>query len=273
MAVREKKPMNRKTARKTSAHYDPARTASILLEIMSSLSAERDLDALLRKIMEKTSEVMSADRSTLFLVDEEKKQIWSKVAQGAAISEIRIPLGAGIAGHVAQTGETVNIPDAYEDSRFNQEVDRKTGYVTHTILCMPMKNREGKILGVIQVLNKHEGVFSAGDEELLQAFAAQSATAVQNALLNEEIKKRMQTSEILLNVMRSVSSELELDQLLQRIISKTSEVMNADRCTLFLMDRKTGGLWSKVAQGANMNEIRVPRGMALPATWRFRARR
>ncbi|HEV2232487.1 MAG TPA: GAF domain-containing protein [Terriglobia bacterium] len=263
MAAREKKPIKRKTARQTPAHYDSARTASILLEIMSSLSAERDLDALLRKIMEKTSEVMSADRSTLFLVDEEKKEIWSKVAQGAAINEIRVPLGAGIAGHVAKTGETVNIRDAYEDSRFNQEVDRRTGYITHTILCMPMKNREGKILGVIQVLNKHDGVFSAGDEELLEAFAAQSATAVQNALLNEEIKKRMQTSEILLNVMRSVSSELELDQLLQKIVSKTSEVMSADRCTLFLMDRKTGGLWSKVAQGANMNEIRVPRGMGI----------
>jgi len=263
VAVHEKQSMKRKTTRKAPVHGDAARTASILLEIMSSLSAERDLDALLRKIMEKTSEVMNADRSTLFLVDEEKNQIWSKVAQGAAISEIRVPLGAGIAGHVAQTGETVNIPDAYQDPRFNQEVDRKTGYVTHTILCMPMKNRERKILGVIQVLNKHQGVFSVGDEELLAAFAAQSATAVQNALLNEEIKKRMQTSEILLNVMRSVSSELELDQLLQRIISKTSEVMNADRCTLFLMDRKTGGLWSKVAQGANMNEIRVPRGMGI----------
>ncbi len=230
---------------------------------MSSLTAERDLDALLQKIMQKTSEVMEADRSTLFLVDEPKQEIWSKVAQGAAMNEIRIPLGAGIAGHVARTGETVNIGDAYQDSRFNPEVDRKTGYHTRTILCMPMKNREGKILGVLQVLNKRVSVFSRADEELLEAFAGQAAIAVQNAILNEEIRKRMQTSEILLNVMRAVSSELEIDQLLQKIVGKTSEVMSADRCTLFLVDRKTGELWSRVAQGANMSEIRVPRGAGI----------
>ncbi len=263
MAARKKGLMDQETTKKPVALSGGVRTESILLDIMISLSAERNIDSLLHKIMEKTSEVMGADRSTLFLVDEEKQQIWSKVVQGAAVNEIRIPLGAGIAGLVAKTGETVNISDAYKDPRFNQEVDRRTGYHTRTILCMPMKDPDGKILGTIQVLNKHQGVFSSEDEELLEAFAAQSAIAVQNALLNEEIKKRMQTSEILLNVMRAVSSELEIDQLLQKIVSKTSEVMNADRCTLFLLDRKTGGLWSKVAQGADMKEIRVPRGMGI----------
>ena len=259
----KRKPIIHKKPHKVKSELDGHKTASILLDIMSSLSQERNIDSLLQKIMEKTSEVMGADRSTLFLVDKAKGQIWSKVAQGAAMSEIRVPLGAGIAGLVAKTGETVNIPDAYKDPRFNQEVDRRTGYRTRTILCMPMKNRDGDILGAIQVLNKHQGVFTNEDEELLEAFAAQSAIAVQNALLNEEIKKRMQTSEILLNVMRAVSSELEIDQLLLKIVSKTSEVMNADRCTLFLIDRKTGGLWSKVAQGADMKEIRVPRGMGI----------
>jgi adenylate cyclase len=230
---------------------------------MCSLAAERDLNMLLVKIMHQTSAVMDADRSTLFLVDEAKQQIWSKVAEGAALSEIRIPLGSGIAGHVAATGETVNIPDAYNDPRFNPEVDRKTGYHTRTILCIPMKSKEGKILGVLQVLNKRHGVFTREDEDLLEAFASGAAVTIQNAMLNEEIRKRMQTSEILLNVMRAVSSELEIDQLLQKIVSKTSEVMNADRCTLFLVDRVSGGLWSKVAQGPNMNEIRVPRGMGI----------
>jgi adenylate cyclase len=245
------------------ARGGPASKLSILLEVMQSLAAERDLDSLLQTIMQKASEVMDADRSTLFLVDEAKQEIWSKVAQGASVSQIRLPVGAGIAGFVAQTGQTVNIPDAYTDSRFNPETDRKTGYHTRTILCMPMKTRQAKILGVLQVLNKREGVFTSGDEELLEAFGGQAAIAVQNALLNEEIRKRMETSEILLNVMRVVSSELEIDQLLQKIVAVTSQVMNAERCTLFLVDRKTGELWSKVAQGAGMSEIRVPRGAGL----------
>ncbi len=240
-----------------------AHTFSVMLEVMSALGAERNLDALLLKIMEKTSDVLGADRSTLFLVDAEKNEIWSKVAQGAALSEIRVPIGAGIAGFVAQSGETVNIPDAYQDPRFNIEVDRRTGYHTRTILCMPMRNREGKILGVFQVLNKRDGVFTHADEELLDAFASQAAIAVQNTMLNEELRKRTETSEILLNVMREVASELEIDPLLKAIVEQTSEAMSAERCTLFLIDPKTGGLWSKVAQGEEMNEIRVPRGKGI----------
>jgi adenylate cyclase len=230
---------------------------------MRSLAFERDLTALLQKIMQKTSEVMEADRTTLFLVDEDKRELWSKVAQGEAVKEIRVPLGVGIAGRVAETGEIINIADAYKDDRFNPEVDRRTGYHTRTILCMPMRRRSGRIAGVIQVLNKHHGVFTPADEKLLEAFASQAGIAVRNARLNEEILKRMQTSEILLNVMRAVSSELEIDQLLQKIVAKTSEAMNADRCTLFLLDRQSGELWSKVAQGADMKEIRVPRGMGI----------
>jgi adenylate cyclase len=238
-------------------------TSPILLEVMRSLAVERDLTALLQKIMQKTSEVMDADRSTIFLVDDDRREIWSKVAQGESLKEIRVPLGVGIAGHVAASGETINITDAYQDPRFNPEVDRRTGYRTHTILCMPMRRLNGKVLGVIQVLNKHGGPFNRQDEALLEALGAQAAIAVRNALLNEEILKRMRTSEILLNVMRSVSSELEIDQLLRKIVAETSEAMSADRCTLFLVDRQTGELWSKVAQGADMKEIRVPRGMGI----------
>ncbi|MGH7462842.1 MAG: GAF domain-containing protein, partial [Longimicrobiales bacterium] len=230
---------------------------------MSALGAERNLDALLLKIMEKTSDVLEADRSTLFLLDSETNELWSKVAQGAALNEIRFPVGAGIAGFVARSGETVNIPDAYADPRFNTDVDRRTGYRTHTILCMPMRNREGRILGVFQVLNKRDGVFTRADEEMLDALASQAAIAVQNAMLNEELHKRIETSEILLNVMHEVASELEIDRLLQAIVEQTSEAMNAERCTLFLIDSKTGELWSKVAQGSEMSEIRVPRGKGI----------
>ncbi len=263
MPVRTKRVASAARARKAPAPGASRDTSAILLDVMRSLAAERDLTTLLQKIMQKTSEVMEADRSTLFLVDEQKQEIWSKVAQGESVKEIRVPLGSGIAGHVAKSGEVVNITDAYKDPRFNPEVDRRTGYRTLTILCMPMRSAKGKVVGVIQVLNKRDGAFTVEDEKLLEAFASQAGIAVRNALLNEEILKRMQTSEILLNVMRAVSSELEIDQLLQKIVAKTSEAMSADRCTLFLVDRQSGELWSKVAQGADMKEIRVPRGMGI----------
>ena len=241
---------------------DYARLFAVLLDIMGALSSE-GFDAVLLKIAQSTCQVLDADRATVFLVDEPRQQIWSKVAQGEAMSEIRVPLGAGIAGHVAKTGETVNIPDAYQDARFNQEVDRRTGYRTHSILCMPMHSRTGSIVGVFQVLNKRHGAFYAADEHLLSAFSAQASVAIQTALLNEELRKRMEVSETLLRVMRVVASELALGQLLAKIVTTTSEVMDADRATLFLVDPNTGDLWSKVAQGIGSQEIRVPLGVGI----------
>src|ERR1700757_4789796 len=117
----------------------------VLLEVMAAI-ADQNLDKLLQTITRGASSVLEADRSTLFVVDRSKKQIWSKVAQGAGITEIRIPLGAGIAGQVAQTGEVINIPDAYADPRFNREVDKRTGYTTRSILCMPMKDSTDRII-------------------------------------------------------------------------------------------------------------------------------
>ena len=124
------------------------KTSELLLDVMKSFSSELEVDALLRKIMERTSAVLEADRSTLFLVDRRTNEIWSKVAQGAGMVEIRVPIGRGIAGTVAATGETINIADAYADPRFNPEVDRRTGYRTRTILCAPIRDGAGAVVGV-----------------------------------------------------------------------------------------------------------------------------
>src|SRR4030042_2733687 len=123
-----------------------------LLKIGQRLSSEMHLDRLLELVLDETTGVMDADRSSLFLVDQAKKELWSKIAQGT--TEIRLPIGKGIAGAVAKTGEIINIPDAYADKRFNPETDKRTGYRTRSILCVPMKNPEGSIIGVIQVVTQ-----------------------------------------------------------------------------------------------------------------------
>ena len=165
-----------------------------ILKIARSLTAEKNLDELLHLIIESATRVMHADRSSLFLVDEEKKELYSKIAQGS--KEIRFSIGAGIAGVVAQTKTIINISDAYQDSRFNQEFDRKSGYCTRTILCSPLVTHEGKVVGVLQVLNKAQGTFSAYDEYLLQALANHAAIALDNAQLIGHYleKQRLQQS-------------------------------------------------------------------------------
>ncbi len=159
-----------------------------LLEVSKAMASERNLDTLLRLIAHEVTKVMEAERSTIFIVDREKQELWSRVAEGLDVWEIRVKVGTGIAGAVAQTGTILNIPDAYADPRFDPETDRRTGFRTRNILCAPTLNKFNEPIGVIQVLNK-EGNFTHEDEELLLAFCGQAAAALENTLLYEEIQK------------------------------------------------------------------------------------
>jgi putative nucleotidyltransferase with HDIG domain len=159
-------------------------------EVTRALGGTLDLDRLLSLIMDRTTQVMNADRSSLFLIDWDTGELWSKVAQGVRYRELRFPMDRGLAGAVATSGEILNIPDAYEDPRFNQAIDRQTGYRTRSVLCCPMTDKHGERIGVIQVLNKLTGEpFTRQDEELLCALAGQAAVAIENAQLYEEQKK------------------------------------------------------------------------------------
>lgn len=160
-----------------------------LLDVSKAMQAERDLDRLLPIIAREVQEAVEADRCSIFILDRERDELWSKVAQGAR-GEIRMPATQGVAGAVVQTGVGINIPDAYADERFNRAFDQKNDYRTHTILCVPMRDAHGEVSGVLQALNKRGGLpFDAEDEEILLALGGQAAGAVENALLHEEISR------------------------------------------------------------------------------------
>ena len=155
-----------------------------LVKISRSITALTDIDELLRVIAEETKNAIQADRCSVFLWDKDTDELWSKVALGLDSSqEIRFPAGKGLAGYVVKSGETLNIVDAYNDSRFNPEVDKKTGYKTKTILCMPIMNNNKEIIGAFQVINKIDGVFTKNDEDLLIAIGGSASIALENAQL------------------------------------------------------------------------------------------
>lgn len=160
-----------------------------LVKIGRSISAVTDIDVLLKVIAEETRIAIQADRCTVFLLDKEKDELWSKVALGMDSQEIRFPADKGLAGYVVKTGEPLNIPDAYKDSRFNPDVDKETGYKTKTILCLPIKNNNKEIIGAFQVLNKKGGVFTKSDEDLLVAIGGSASIALENAQLFEQQKE------------------------------------------------------------------------------------
>jgi len=173
------------------------------LEITNALSAELRLEELLASIMRVTTELLGADRSTLFIHDRRTNELWSRVAEGMGTKEIRFPAGAGIAGAACANREVINIPDAYADPRFNQEVDRRTGYRTRSILCMPVVNKTGRTIGVTQVLNKHDGPFTDMDIARLKAFTAQAAVSLENAQLFEEVLNMKNYNE---SILKSLSN-------------------------------------------------------------------
>jgi len=159
----------------------------LLLSVTTNISRELEIDRLLMLIMDEVKNALNCDRCSVFLVDREKGELWSKVAHGE--KEIRFPSHLGIAGYVASSGEILNIKDAYADYRFNPDIDRKTGYKTLNMLNAPLRNQKGEIIGVFQTLNKKGGAFTVDDEELLSAIAVLSASQIENAQLYEEQRK------------------------------------------------------------------------------------
>ncbi len=164
---------------------DRIRKLHSLLELGHLIGLDLKLDEMLVQIANKACEVMDSDRCTLFLYDPRTDELWSKVALGMRGQVIRIPCGTGVAGHCFQTGKTINLADAYTDPRFNKEVDRNTGYLTRSLFCAPIHNRDGKRLGVIQLLNKKDGVFSTDDEGFLEIFANHASIFIEIAQLQQ----------------------------------------------------------------------------------------
>ncbi len=160
-----------------------------LVKIGRSITALTDINVLLKVIAEETKNAIQADRCTVFILDKEKNELWSKIALGMESQEIRFPADRGLAGYVVQTGESVNIEDAYVDPRFNKDVDSKSGYHTKSMLCMPIKNNNQEIIGAFQVLNKLNGVFTKNDEDLLVAIGGSASIALENAQLFEQQKE------------------------------------------------------------------------------------
>ena len=153
------------------------------------IAAETRLDVLLTIIAEEVRHILAADRCSVFLIDSYKGELWTKVALGVGEKILRIPMGAGIAGFVARTGSAVNIRDAYKDTRFTQDLDRITGYQTKSVLAIPLKGRDGKVLGVFEVLNKNNGVFNDEDEGFLRILATIAGSFIENATLYDELRR------------------------------------------------------------------------------------
>ncbi|MGZ7040797.1 MAG: adenylate/guanylate cyclase domain-containing protein, partial [Thermoanaerobaculia bacterium] len=216
-----------------------------ILETSQALMGELNLDKLLQRIIRATTQLLDADRTTLFLHDRKTNELWSRYAEGmnrtrevslreaslgSALerNEIRFPANQGIAGAVFTTGKVENIADPQNDPRFNSEIDRKTGYRTESILAIPITTKFGERIGVVQVLNKNGGQFMPKDEARLRAFTAQIAVALENARLFEDVLRMKNYNESILRSTSNGMMTLDVERSVQtaneaalRILRKT----------------------------------------------------
>ncbi|KAK3090258.1 hypothetical protein FSP39_010459, partial [Pinctada imbricata] len=174
-------------------------TKSIFQDIVS-------MDTVIMKIMNYAKKLVNADRASLFLLDTQSRELYArifdtgKVEEHAPQKEIRFPMDKGVAGHVASTGQILNIVDAYTDIRFNRDVDLQTGYRTKSILCMPIYIR-GNIIGVVQMVNKIDGAFTTADEESFETFAIYCGLALHHAKLYDKIRRSEQKYKVAVEVL------------------------------------------------------------------------
>ena len=229
-----------------------------LLDVSRKIGALKELSHILWTIIDFATENVNADRGSIFLNDSETNELYSRVAQGDLTREIRILNNVGIAGSIFQSKYGEIIHDVYSDKRFNKDVDQETGYKTKNMICSPVKTIDGKTIGVIQVLNKKKGRFSKADLNLINDISTQAAISIQNAQNNEFFQKKREQEMEFVSIVSDVTAEIDLSSLLKRVMEEATKMLNADRATLFLNDEKTQELFSRVAMGEGVGEIRLP---------------
>ncbi|HWZ88691.1 MAG TPA: GAF domain-containing protein [Polyangiaceae bacterium] len=242
------------------------RVSAALREVGVALGTTFDLDDLLELILSKLTELVEADRATLYLLDEAKKELVSRLVVGDKVRSIRMKVGHGIAGIVAKTGKSIRIRDAYTDPQFERDWDLLTGYRTKSMLAAPLKNHLGRTIGVIQVLNKQNGhEFTSEDEAILSALSTQAAVAIDNSRLflsliqknkqlldtTEQLERKLQDLSLLFELERRTARATTLEELARAVLGQCAEACEARGAALLLSEEESGDLVEYVYDSKN----------------------
>lgn len=230
------------------------------------LSRTLDIDELLHLIIGEMTKLMNAERSSLFIVDRQSNEIWSKIAEKSEIREIRVKIGTGVSGWVAEHGNMLNIEDAQNDDRFDSSIDKKTGYTTKSLLTAPIlkpstngkKSGKNQVIAVVQVLNKKDGnSFDDDDETLIELLASQISISLTNALLYSRLQAKVKELDFLYDIEKKVNESYDFDNLLSDLIDRLVYYINAEAGSILLLDKIESNLYFKVATGKHKDYLKT----------------
>jgi K+-sensing histidine kinase KdpD len=237
-----------------------------VIEVGSQLASARDVDALLRTVMDRLTGLLDAEAATLFMHDSRTNELWSRVVKGASIKELRLPVSAGIAGYVFGTGKTLLLGDAYADPRFNPDIDRQSGFRTRSIIATPLRHVSGRVLGVLEVLHRKVDAFTNDDRNLVDGVATQIAAVLDNVLLleqlrarSDELAQRVRDLDLLYGVERAASSSDQQVDLLERILQTAIDSVGAKAGSLLIAEDERDSLYFRNTKGEKSDALRSVR--------------
>jgi signal transduction histidine kinase len=227
-----------------------------VIDVGTQLSAARDVDALLRTVMDRLTGLLDAEAATLFMHDPRTNELWSRVLKGSSIKELRLPAADGIAGHVFTSGKSLVLGDAYADVRFNPEIDRQSGFRTRSIIAAPLRHVSGRVLGVLEVLHRKVDVFTPEDRSLVEGVATQIAAVLDNVLLLEQLRartdelaQRVRDLDLLYGLERAVSAADQQVDLLDRILQTAIEAVGAKAGSILVAEEDRDSLYFRNTKG------------------------
>lgn len=238
------------------------RQLAALRDVAQAVGTNLELATLLPAIIQSVRELVDCDRASLFLVDDKTGEVWSRVVLGHD-QEIRLPKGAGIAGAVVSARCPVRLDDAWSDARFHRAIDEATGYRTRTLLAVPIVDRDGVVVGVVEALNRNQGgPFSDDDERLLMALGSEIAVALQRALLFDELAtkkraldRRVSELNLLVDVDRALLGADGVQDVLNVVVERAKDVLAADAASVGLIDNRTSALIYRAAAGIGQEKV------------------
>jgi signal transduction histidine kinase len=249
----------------TSVARQAERFAAVI-DIGTQISSARDLDDLLKTVVERLARLLGAEAATLFVHDATTDELWSKVLKGAALRELRIASKAGIAGAVFSSGKALVLGDAYSDPRFNPEVDRRTGFRTRSIVAVPLTHVSGRVMGVLEVLDGAVDRFTTDDRALVEGVATQVAAVLDHVQLVETLKarsgelaQRVNDLDVLYDVERAISSTEAQVDLLDRILGRAMELVGARAGSILIAEESQDSLYFRSAKGERSDALRALR--------------
>lgn len=235
---------------------DLLQRVSALLDAYHRISEFVSVELLLQRLGQIISEVITAEQTMIFLHDTDAGELFTPLSVEG--KEIRVSSSCGVPGVVFNAGEAIVIENASLDPRFESSLDDATGFRTRNLLCVPLRNKRKKIIGVTQVANKRTGSFTTEDQVILEAITTQAAAALEHARRDEIIERVRREEKTLLEVTTAICTELQIDPLLTKITEVAANLLDAERSTVFVHDSKNRTLWTRAAIGLDGSKVEIP---------------